>query len=170
VTNTPLISKIYFPRLIIPIAALGSPLFDFVISLGVLAVLMLVYSVGPSWGIVALPLFVLLTLAASLAAGLWFSAMNARYRDVGYAIPFILMLGIYISPVAYPMSAVPESLKTLFALNPMSEIIQGFRWGLVGDAPPDPLILGIGTVVIFLILASGTVYFRRTQATLADVI
>jgi lipopolysaccharide transport system permease protein len=170
VTNTPLISKIYFPRLIIPVAALGSPLFDFVISLGVLAALMAAYGVSPSWGLVALPGFLVLTLLASLGAGLWFSALNARFRDVGYAIPFILQLGIYISPVAYPLSAVPHHLRLIFELNPIADLIQGFRWGLIGDAPPDGLMLTVAAVTILVVLGSGLLYFGRTQRTFADVI
>jgi lipopolysaccharide transport system permease protein len=170
VSNNSLISKIYFPRVIIPVAAIGSPLFDFVISLGILAILMGAYGVAPGWGLVALPFFVALTLLASLAAGLWMSALNARFRDIGYAIPFVLQIGLYLTPVAYPLSAVPAKWRTFFELNPMTEFVQGFRWGLIGESPPNWALLGAGTAVVLAFLGWGLSYFARTEQTLADVI
>jgi len=170
VANSPLISKIYFPRVIMPLAALGAPLMDFTISLGILAVLMAAYGAVPGWGLFALPLFVALTLLLSFAVGLWLSALNARFRDIGYVTPFVLQLGLYATPIAYPLSAVPGRWRTLLELNPMTEIVQGFRWGLIGDQSPDFVFLGIGTLVILAVLGSGLAYFARMQRTVADVI
>ncbi len=170
VSSTSLISKIYFPRVIIPVASLGAALFDFVISLGVLAILMAAYGVAPGWGLVALPFFVVMTLLITVGAGLWLSSLNARYRDIGYATPFILQLLMYLSPIAYPLSAVPLRWRTLFELNPLTEIIQGFRWGLIGDPAPNFALLGIGMSIVVAGLVSGLWYFANTQRTVADVI
>lgn len=170
VSNTPLISKIYFPRVIIPVAALGAPLFDFLISLGVLAVLMGAYGVGPGWGVLALPLFVAVTLLVSLAAGVWLTALNVRFRDIGYVTPFVLQMAMYLSPIAYPLSAVPSRWRTLYELNPIAGIVQGFRWGLIGGSAPNFGLLGAGLVVVVAVLVSGLSYFSKVQQTMADVI
>jgi lipopolysaccharide transport system permease protein len=170
VSSAPLVSKIYFPRIIIPLAALGAPLFDFCISLVVLAGLMIGYGVAPTWGIVLLPVFILVTLLAALAGGVWLTALNARFRDVGYVIPFALQLGLYLSPVAYPLSAVPERWRTLYELNPIAGVVQGFRWALIGDtAPSIPIFVG-ATLILGVMLFTGLAYFSRLQRTVADLI
>ncbi len=170
VGSTPLISKIYFPRIIIPLASLGAPLFDFAISLAILAVLLGAYGVSPGWGLFAFPGFVALALLISAALGLPLAALNARYRDVGYAMPFLLQLAMYLSPVVYPLSAIPRPWRTVIEINPVTGVVQGFRWGLMRDAAPNFGFLAVGIALTVIVLVWSTRYFARTQRTFADVI
>jgi lipopolysaccharide transport system permease protein len=170
VASAPLVSKIYFPRVIVPLAALGAPLFDFCISLVVLAALMAGYGVAPGWGALLLPLFVAVAMLAALTGGVWLTALNARFRDVGYVVPFALMLGMYVTPVAYPLSVVPDRWRTLYELNPLVGVIQGFRWGLLGSEPPRVALFVGATAVLLVGLVCGLAYFTRLQRTVADLI
>jgi lipopolysaccharide transport system permease protein len=165
-----LITKVYFPRLTIPIAATVAGAVDFAVAFVVLLGMMLWFRISPTWGVVVLPFFLLLALAAALAAGLWFSALNVKYRDVGHAIPVVVQLWMFASPLFYPVSLVPAKWRLLYSLNPMVGVIEGFRWALLGKARPDLVLLGIGVVVVALLLLTGVAYFRRTERAFGDVI
>jgi lipopolysaccharide transport system permease protein len=171
VGNSNLLTKIYFPRLIIPIAAVGAGLVDFAISFLVMVGLMIYFQVPVHLNILWLPLLVLLTLMTSLAIGLWLSALNVQYRDVQHMIPFMLQAWMYASPVAYSIDIVNVSpiWRLVYGLNPMAGVIQGFRWVLLGSNPPDGLMLvSVGMVVLLLI--SGLYYFRRMERHFADTV
>lgn len=171
VSNAHLISKVYFPRLIVPLSAIAVSLVDFFITAAFLIVVMAVYQVVPDWRIVALPLFVLIAFGAALGAGLWLTALNVKYRDFRFVLPFIVQFGFYISPVAFTSDIVPAQWRTLYALNPMVGVIDGFRWSLFsGRAPLDWTNVGISAVMVVLLLSSGIWYFRKTERTFADVI
>lgn len=171
VSNANLVSKVYFPRLIIPAATLAVGLVDFAISLGLLAALMTWYGHPPGVQVLALPLFVALALGAAVGAGLWTAALSVRYRDFRYVVPFVVQLGLFISPVGYSTSSIPEAWRLLYALNPMVGIIEGFRWSLLGgDVTLNGTALAISVVVVCALLVSGTAFFRRTERSFADVI
>ncbi|HAM51932.1 MAG TPA: phosphate ABC transporter permease [Nitrospiraceae bacterium] len=170
VSSANLITKIYFPRLLIPLAASISPLVDFFFSFLLLLALMAWYHVGLTWGLLALPLFLGFAFLSSLAIGLWLAALNVRYRDVGYVIPFLTQVWMYASPVVYPVSVVPEKWRLLYGLNPMAGVIEGFRWALLGKQSPDFSVIAISTGVVMAMLFGGIVYFRRSESTFADII
>jgi lipopolysaccharide transport system permease protein len=165
-----LISKVYFPRLIIPLSATVSGVVDFAIAFVILIAMMVWYGIAPNWGVLALPLFILLALAAAFSVGLWLSALNVRYRDVGYALPFLVQLWLFASPVAYPTSVVPEQWQFLYSLNPMAGVIEGFRWALLGKAQPDFGVIAVSGAAVIAVLFGGLVYFKRTERTFADVV
>lgn len=169
-----MITKIYFPRLILPAAAVLSSLVDFAVSFVALLAIMLAYGVSPSWGVVLLPAFVALALISSLAVGLWLSAMNAIYRDFRYIIPFIVQIGMFVSPVVYSTESIrhrlPEWALALYALNPMAGVIEGFRWALLGTARPPGLEIFASAAAATIILIAGMFYFRRMERTIADLI
>lgn len=171
VSNASMLSKIYFPRLIVPASAILTTLVDFVISGSILVVLMAWYGFWPDWRIVTLPLFVAIAIAAALGAGLWVAALNVAYRDFRYVIPFVVQFGLYISPVGFASSIVPEQWRLLYSLNPMVGVIDGFRWALFGNSY-TPYLPGIGLslMVIAIVFVSGLAYFRRTEKTFTDVI
>ncbi len=171
VGNAPLISKVYFPRLILPASAVITSLVDFIISLGLLAGLMAIFQFAPSWRILTLPLFMMLAFLAALGPGLLMTALNVKYRDVRYTIPFIVQLGLYISPVGFSSNIVPEQWRLLYSLNPMVGVIEGFRWAILGgESQMDMrgLYISIGITIIFL--WAGLTYFRKTERVFADVI
>jgi homopolymeric O-antigen transport system permease protein len=170
VGNAQLISKIYFPRLLLPLSGILSPIVDFAISFVILVVMMIWFGALPSWGVLALPLFLLLALLTALAVGLWLSALDVRYRDVGHTIPFLVQLWMFASPVAYPVSLVPEKWRMLYSLNPMAGVIEGFRWALLGNQSPDFGVIIISSVIVVALLVSGIVYFKYTERTFADVV
>ena len=170
VGDAALIRKVYFPRLIIPMAAVARPILDFLPSLLVLLGLMAWYGIAPSWRLVALPLFLLLAVATALAVGLWLSALNVRYRDIGYTIPFLVQCWMFASPVVYPASLVPERWRLLYSLNPMAGVIEGFRWSLLGAQMPRLDLLAVSAGMVLVLLAGGLVFFRRLERTFADVI
>jgi len=170
VGSSNLVEKIYFPRLLIPFAASVAPVVDLFFSFLVLLVLMAWYNIAPTWGLLALPLFVGLAIMVALAVGLWSSALNVRYRDVGHTIPFISQLWMYASPVVYPVSMVPEKWRMLYSLNPMVGVIEGFRWALLGKERPDFMVMAISSIVVLALLAGGIVYFKRMERTFADII
>jgi lipopolysaccharide transport system permease protein len=165
-----LIQKVYFPRLVIPVAAVGSSVVDFTFGFIVLVGMMPFYGVLPSVNVVWLPLFILLALTASLGTGLWLAALTVRYRDVRHTIPFLTQLWLFVTPVAYPSSLVPESWRPLYGVNPMVGVVEGFRWALLGvDTGPGPTI-AVSVAATLAILLGGAVYFRRMEKIFADVI
>jgi lipopolysaccharide transport system permease protein len=169
--NASLISKVYFPRLAVPLAAIVTALVDFLITLGLLALVMAWYSFPPDWSIVALPLFVLLVSLLSLGMGVWLAALNVEYRDFRYVVPFVVQFGLFVSPVAFTLESVPVRWQTFYALNPLVGIIEGFRWSILGA--PAPLVVDavvMSTVVTVSILCLGIWYFRRVERNFADVI
>lgn len=170
VGNAQLISKIYFPRLLLPIASTISGLFDFTASFVLLLGMMAWYGIAVSWTIVVVPALLLFALLAVLAVGLWLSALNVRFRDVGLAIPFLVQIWMFASPVAYPVSLVPEQYRLLYGLNPMVGVIEGFRWALLGKSVPDPAMLAVSAVVVLVALVGGLVFFRRMEDSFADVV
>jgi lipopolysaccharide transport system permease protein len=170
VGNSNLLTKVYFPRLVIPFSAVLAGLVDLCISFFVLIGLMAVYGIVPSWQVVFLPLLVLLALAAAVAVGLWLSALNVLYRDVQYVIPFLVQLWMFLSPVIYPISKIPDGpLRIAFALNPMTGVISGFRWALLGQEFPGDYLL-ISIVVVVPLLVGGLFFFKRMERVFADVV
>jgi len=165
-----LVKKVYFPRLVLPISATIGGLLDFIISFGVLLGMMAWYGFSPNWGMLALPLFLLLTLITALSVSLWLSPLNTRYRDIGYVIPFLTQVWMYASPVVYPVSVVPERWRLLYSLNPMTGVIEGFRWALLGKKSPDFIIMALSTTAVLFIFLAGLVYFKRTERTFADIL
>jgi lipopolysaccharide transport system permease protein len=171
VNSSNLISKVYFPRLIVPLSAILVSLVDFLVSAVFLAALMLWYGLVPDWHVLALPLFTLLAFACALGAGLWLTALMVRYRDFRIVLPFILQFGTYASPVAFNSSLVPENWFLLYSLNPMVAVIDGFRWSLLGGSQPlNPTGLAMSVALAVLLLWSGIAYFRKTERSFADVI
>lgn len=170
VSNTDLIKKIYFPRLIIPIATVLSGIVDFVLAFSVLTFLMIYFGIYPTWNILLLPLLLLLALITSLGVGLWLSTMNVQFRDVRYAVPFLTQFWLFATPIAYPTSLLPEPWSIIYSINPMVGVVEGFRWALLGtDTAPGPLIL-ISSLAAIFVLVSGAYYFRRMEKTFADVV
>jgi homopolymeric O-antigen transport system permease protein len=165
-----LIKKVYFPRLLLPISATLSGLIDFGISFIFLLGMMVWYGIVPHWGVLALPFFLILALLTALSVSLWLSAINVRYRDVGQAIPFLIQIWLFASPVAYPVSVVPEKWRLLFSLNPMTGAIEGFRWALLGTETPDTLAIVFSVVVVLALLVGGIIFFKRMEQTFADVV
>jgi lipopolysaccharide transport system permease protein len=171
ITNANLISKVYFPRLIVPTSAVVVSFVDFMISGIILLGLMAWYNFVPSWRILTLPLFILIAFAAALGAGLWLASLNVKYRDFRYIVPFIVQFGLYISPVGFSSSVVPQKWRLLYSVNPMVGVIDGFRWAILGGGAQlywPGFILSVGLVT--LLLASGVWYFRKMERTFADVI
>lgn len=171
IDNAQLIGKVYFPRIIIPASAVMVSLIDFLISFCVLLLMMAGYAFVPSWRIVALPLFLLMAFVASFGAGVWLAALNVKYRDFRYIIPFIVQFGLYISPVGFSSSVVPAQWRLLYSLNPMVGVINGFRWAILGGEQAFywPGFL-LSLVLVTLMLTTGIIYFRNTERTFADVI
>jgi lipopolysaccharide transport system permease protein len=166
-----LITKIYFPRLIVPASASLAGLLDFFVAMFVLGVLMIHYSFLPSIvGIFFFPFLVGLTFLCAVGVGLWLSAMNVQYRDIRYVIPFLVQVWMFVSPVIYPVSIVNEKYQWLLALNPMGGVINAFRASILGHQPIDWFLLGISTLIILLILVTGLFYFRRMERVFADVV
>ncbi|MFI5177692.1 MAG: ABC transporter permease [Vicinamibacterales bacterium] len=170
VANQRLVTKVYFPRLIMPMAAVGVGLVDCCLSLCVLFGLMAYYGIAPSAALWTLPAWILLALATALAVGVWLSALNVRYRDIRYTLPFLTQIWLFATPVAYPTSIVPEAWRAIYALNPMVGVVDGFRWALLGRAPAPPLTVAVSCVAVAALLAGGLFFFRRTERTFADVI
>lgn len=169
VTNSNLISKVFFPRLVIPTASVVGGLVDFVIAFVVLLGMMVFYHVAPTPAIILLPIFLLLSVIIALAVGLWLSALNVKYRDVKYVVPFLTQFWLFATPVAYPSSLLSEPWRTIYGLNPMVGVVDGFRWALLGTTPPGPMIL-LSTVVALVLLVTGAYYFRLQERTFADVV
>jgi len=171
VSNANMISKVYFPRLVVPTSAVIVSFVDFLISFALLGILMLYFQVVPDWRLLTLPLFILIAFAASMGAGLWLAALNVKYRDFRFIVPFIVQFGLYISPVGFSSSVVPEQWRLLYSLNPMVGVIDGFRWAILGGRT-DIYLPGfaLSTTLVVLLLASGIWFFRKTERTFADII
>jgi lipopolysaccharide transport system permease protein len=170
VGDSRLISKVYFPRLLIPIASTIAVLVDFAVTLVVLVVLMAVYRVVPTWRIVGLPAFLLLAVLAATGTSLWLSALNVKYRDFLYALPFLIQIWMYASPVVYPASLVPARLRAFYGLNPAAGFIEGFRWALLGRSGLTVEMLTATVVISVCVFVGGAFFFRRVERQFADVI
>jgi lipopolysaccharide transport system permease protein len=171
ITNANLLSKVYFPRLIVPTSAVVVSFVDFMISGMILLALMAWYNFIPTWRILTLPLFIAVAFAASIGAGLWLASLNVQYRDFRFIVPFIVQFGLYISPVGFSSSIVPEQWRFIYSLNPMVGVIDGFRWAILGGN--SQLYLPgfiLSMALVFLLLVSGIWYFRKMERTFADVI
>ena len=164
------ITKVYFSRLVLPLSAVLSGLVDFAISFVMFLGIMLFYGIPPTAAALLLPGFLLLAMLTALGVGLWLSALNAIYRDVGYLVPFLVQLWLFASPVAYPSSLVPEQWRWLYGLNPVAGVIEGFRWALTGHGQPPNLLLAASVCAVLLVLAGGLVYFQKMETTFADVV
>ena len=169
VENATLITKVYFPRLLIPLSGVLSGLVDFGVGFVIMIGLMVVYRITPTPAIVLLPGFMLLALAAALGTGLWLSALNVRFRDVKQLVPFLVQIWMYLTPVIYPVTMIPKPLRALLALNPMTGVVEGFRWALLGEQPPSGLIF-VSIAITLVVLVSGAFYFRSTERTFVDII
>lgn len=164
------ITKIYFPRVVLPIAAVLSGLLDFAISFLVFLAMMVYYRIVPTAAIVWLPGFTLLAILTALGVGLWLSALNALYRDVRYVLPFLVQFWMFASPVAYASSLVPEKWRWLYGLNPMAGVIEGFRWALTGHGQPPGMLLAASSAAVILLVFSGLIYYHAVEGTIADVV
>lgn len=170
VANERLITKVYFPRLVVPISAVLGGLVDFAIAFVVLLAMMVYYRIVPTTAIVTLPLFIMLAVLTALGVGLWLSALNVKYRDVRYTINFLTQFWLFATPVAYSSSLIPGPWRAVYGLNPMAGVVEGFRWALLGKAePPGPMLL-VSTLAVLVILCGGLYYFRRMEQTFADVV
>lgn len=170
VANSRMLTKIYFPRLVIPLAAVLPPILDFAIAFVVLLGMMVFYGIAPTWKVIWLPFFLLLAIMTALGVGIWLSAMNVQYRDIRYVVPFLVQFWMFASPVTYPTSIVPEEWRMLYGLNPMVGVIEGFRWALLGTGTPPGPMVGASVLVALALLLSGLFYFRHMERTFADVI
>lgn len=170
VTNQNLIRKVYFPRLLVPLSAVLAGLVDFAIAFMVLLALLLKYGIVPKASIVVLPVFLLLAVASALAVGLWLSALNVQYRDVRYTIPFLTQLWMFATPVVYPSSLIPARWRSLYGLNPMAGVVEGFRWAMLGKSGNPGLLIWVSAAVVVLMLIGGLIYFRRMESTFADIV
>lgn len=169
VAEARLITKVYFPRLIIPIASVLAGLVDFAITFGILLALMFYYGMTPTLKILFLPAFIIMAVVSALAVGLWLSALNVKYRDVRYTVPFLTQFWLFVSPVAYPSSMVPEQWQWLYGLNPMAGVIESFRWALLGSSPPIATIY-VSIVLTGILFVGGLYYFRSTERFFADLV
>ncbi len=169
VQNANIMTKVYFPRLIMPVASILSPLVDFLVAFGLLVILMVYYGIVPTVNVLFLPLLIIFAMMTSLSVGLWLSALNVQYRDFQYTVPFLIQIWMFASPVVYPASMIPQSWQWLYALNPMTGVIEGFRWALLGTSSPSATILISFGVVVFLIV-TGMFYFRRMEQYFADIV
>lgn len=165
-----LIRKVYFPRLLIPLASVVTPIVDFSFSFLLMLGMMAWFGIVPTKGALVFPLFLLLALATALSVSLWLSALNVKYRDVRHTIPFLTQFWMYASPVVYPVSLVPDKWRLLYSLNPLVGVIEGFRWGLLGKDSPDLLAITISAVVVTALLIGGLVFFNQQEPTFADVV
>jgi lipopolysaccharide transport system permease protein len=170
VGNQHLITKIYFPRLVIPISAVLAGVVDFLIAFVILLLMMLYYGVSPGWAVITLPGFVLLTIITALGVGLWLSALNVKYRDVRYTMSFLVQFWLFATPVAYSSNLIPEKWRIVYGLNPMAGVVEGFRWALLGNAPPSGRMLWVSIGVVIVVLVGGLYYFRRMEQEFADIV
>ncbi len=170
VDNANMLKKVYFPRLVVPLSSVISGVVDFILAFTVLLGMMLFYGIYPTINVIWLPFLLLLTLTTSLGVGLWLSAMNVQFRDVRYTVPFLTQFWLFATPIAYPSSLLSEPWRTLYGINPMVGVVEGFRWALLGtDTAPGPIIL-VSSLVALALLVSGCFFFRRMEKTFADVV
>jgi lipopolysaccharide transport system permease protein len=165
-----LITKVYFPRLLVPLASVVSGLADFAVAFVLVLLFMVGYGVTPSWNLLAVPLLVLFAVATALAVGLWLAALNVQFRDVRYAVPFLTQIWMFLTPVAYPSSLVPEAYRPLYGLNPMAGVVEAFRWALLGQGELSVGLLAVSVGTVLALLAGGLYYFRRLERTFADIV
>lgn len=165
-----LIKKVYFPRLLVPAASVMAGLVDFVLAFIILLLMMVYYGIYPTVNLIWLPLFLLLAILTTLGIGFWLSAMNIMFRDVRYAVPFMIQLWLFITPVAYPSSLLSEPWLTLYGLNPMAGVVEGFRWSLLGTEAGSISMIILGSIISIIIFVSGTLYFKRMERSFADII
>jgi len=170
VINERLITKVYFPRLLIPLSAVLASLVDFAIAFVLLLGMMVFYGIVPTGSVLMLPLFVLLALMTALGIGFWLSALNAQYRDVRYTLPFLTQFWLFATPVVYPSSLVPEQWRLLYGLNPMTGVVEGFRWALLGKTGVPDVMLAVSAIAVLATFIGGLYYFSRVEETLADVV
>jgi lipopolysaccharide transport system permease protein len=174
VTNTNLVTKVYFPRMVIPLSSVLSGVIDLGVAFVILVPLMLVYGYKPSLSILVLPVFVLLAMLTAFGFGLWFSALNVRFRDVNYLMPFLIQVWMYATPVIYSSNLIPAPFRWLLALNPMTGVVEGFRWAVLGTPMQDTFTtwntLLISVLISFLVFLGGLVFFRRTERSFADIL
>jgi lipopolysaccharide transport system permease protein len=170
VANQGLITKVYFPRLVIPVAPVLAGLVDFGIAFLVLIGMMLYYGIFPTFAVFTIPLFLILVVATALSVGLWLSALNVEYRDVRYTVPFLTQFWLFATPVAYPSSLVPEKWRALYGLNPMAGVVEGFRWALLGKADGPGMLLVVSIIVVMILFIGGLYYFQRMEKTFADIV
>lgn len=170
VGGTHLVTKVYFPRLVLPLSRVLAGLVDFAVSFTVLVGLMVWYKVQPTWGVFLLPAFLLLAMSTALGVGLWLTALNVRYRDIGFVVPFLAQFWMYATPVAYSISIVPARWQWVYGLNPMVGVVEGFRWALLGKVPPQLAPMIASLAIVLLLLVGGLFYFRHAEQTVADVI
>ena len=170
VTNQRLITRVYFPRIIVPVSTTLAAIVDFAIAAGLLVVLMFVYGVTPGAAVIWLPAFVLLMVITALGVGFWFSALNVEYRDVMYTVPFIIQFWFFVTPVVYPSSLVPERWQILYGLNPMAGVIEGFRWALLGVGKGPSPMLAVSILIALFLFVSGIVWFQRREESFADTL
>jgi lipopolysaccharide transport system permease protein len=165
-----MITKVYFPRLLIPMASVLAGLVDFAIAFSILIGVMVWYGFVPTIAIWTIPLFILLTIATALSVSLWLAALNVQYRDVRYVVPFLIQFWLFITPIAYPSSLIPEQWRPLYGLNPMAGVVEGFRWALLGRAEAPNALLAVSALTVAVVLIGGVYYFRRMEETFADVV
>ena len=170
VQSANLIQKVYFPRLALPLSSVASGFVDFLLAFAVLLLMMLYFGIFPTWKVVWLPMLLGLTIVTALATGLWLSALNVEYRDVRYVVPFLTQFWMFATPIAYPSSLLDEPWRTLYGINPMVGVVEGFRWALLGtDTAPGPILV-VSWAVALLMLVAGAFYFRRMEKTFADLV
>ena len=169
INNSNMISKVYFPRLVIPISAVASAFVDFCASFLVLIAMMLFFRVAPTWAVLSLPLWLLLAAATALGVGLWLASLAVKYHDVALALNFGIEIWKYLTPVAYSITLIPEQWRWLYSLNPMTQVVEGFRWALLGTSQPPNWTTVVSSALVLVLLVTGAFYFRRTERTIVDV-
>jgi lipopolysaccharide transport system permease protein len=170
VTNKDLITKVYFPRLTVPIASVLAATVDFLIGGIGIVILLLAYGITPTIALLTLPLFVLLAIFSAFAVGIWLAALNVEYRDVQYTIPFLTQAWLFATPIAYSVTLIPERYRWVYGLNPMAAVVTGFRWALFGKSPAPSPVLGVGLGALVVLLVTGVAYFRRVERSFADIV
>ena len=170
VQNKNLVSKVYFPRLIVPLASVLSGLVDFAIAFAVLLMVMLFYGIVPGVALVAIPFAILLAVVTALAVGLWLSALNVKYRDVQYTIPFLSQFWLFLTPIAYPTSLIPQQFRVLYGINPMAGVVECFRWALFGHRNASLTMIALSSIVVLVVFVGGLAYFRKVEKTFADLV
>jgi homopolymeric O-antigen transport system permease protein len=170
VSDARLVEKVYFPRLVIPLAGVIAPMLDFLIAFVVLLSVMIWYGVMPSWRLLAVPPLLIIAALLALAMALWLGPINVRFRDIKHTLPFMLQVWMYATPIVYPISIIPAEWRSLYSVNPMVGVIEGFRWAVFGQGHPDVVTIGISFAVIGLLLIGGLIFFRRMEQSFADVI
>jgi lipopolysaccharide transport system permease protein len=168
--DSSLLRKVYFPRLILPLAAVIVPIIDFFLALLILFGMLFWFGITPTWAVLMLPVFLFMAVLTALAVGLWISPLNVKYRDVNIVIPVLIQLWMYASPVVYPLSLIPEKWQAIYSLNPLVGVISGFRWALLGGMKPDFQLMGVSVLAVLLLLWGGIVFFKRAEPTFADIV